>query len=73
VVIARHEEPTYEHLDFTWAHNAHRLIYPAVMDVLVERSPLESSGGSRDKGATVWSYGGAGDGGSGGQGLSVFQ
>eukprot|EP00873_Tetraselmis_striata_P026284 jgi/Tetstr1/446548/TSEL_034073.t1 len=52
VVVARHEEPSYEHLDFTWAHNAHRLIYPGIMRVLAERSGLALSPSSTRRSET---------------------
>ena len=34
VVIAAHEEPSYEHMDFCWGQNAHELVYPQVLVVL---------------------------------------
>lgn len=34
IIIFKKEEPTYEHLDFTWGMNAHQLIYPYVMQIL---------------------------------------
>ena len=34
VVIAAHEEPSYEHMDFCWGNNAHELVYPRVLEVL---------------------------------------
>jgi len=36
-VAAWHQEPSYEHLDFTWAKNAHRLIYPRLIAFLANR------------------------------------
>lgn len=34
VVIATHEEPSYEHLDFCWGSNAHEQVYSRVLEVL---------------------------------------
>ncbi|KAK9831388.1 hypothetical protein WJX81_000112 [Elliptochloris bilobata] len=34
MVVAAHEEPSYEHMDFCWGQNAHALVYPRVLDVL---------------------------------------
>eukprot|EP00951_Prasinocladus_malaysianus_P040278 scaffold460650_cov38-Prasinocladus_malaysianus.AAC.1 len=34
VIRGYHNEPTYEHLDFTWGQNAHVLVYPYVLDFL---------------------------------------
>ena len=42
-IVAEHTEESYEHLDFTWAHNAHRLIYPEVLKVLESRAMLHST------------------------------
>ena len=42
-IVAEHNEETYEHLDFTWAHNAHRRVYPRVMQVLAERCKTTSA------------------------------
>jgi lysosomal acid lipase/cholesteryl ester hydrolase len=33
-VVYRREEPSYQHLDFTWGINAHELIYPSVLRLL---------------------------------------
>ena len=34
VVVAAHEEPSYEHMDFCWGDNAHELVYSRVLDLL---------------------------------------
>ena len=34
VVVLAHEEPGYEHFDFTWGEDAHARIYPIILDLL---------------------------------------
>jgi len=34
VVVVAHEEPGYEHFDFTWGEDAHVRIYPVILDLL---------------------------------------
>lgn len=39
-VVYTHNEPTYEHLDFTWAWNAADKVYPAVVDLMKQYAGL---------------------------------
>lgn len=35
VVVASHLEPSYEHMDYTWGENAHALVYPQILALLL--------------------------------------
>ena len=35
VVVASHQEPSYEHMDYTWGENAHALVYPQILALLL--------------------------------------
>lgn len=39
-VIYHHEEPSFEHLDFTWSYKAAELIYPKLLELMDQFSGL---------------------------------